>query len=77
MSKEDRQLNQIEIHLLTKMRSLPEFRKFADELLLELISCGKIEPRTEEEIGHICSVLYRGLERLDAEEDKETKQTLN
>lgn len=75
VKKENRQLNEIERHLLQKMRDLPEFRKFADELLLELIATSTIQPRSEQEINQICISLYEGLER--AEETAHSKHRLN
>lgn len=77
VSKEHRRLNDLEKHLLAKMRDLPSFRKFADELLLELIATSTILPRSNEEIDQICTELYKGLSDLDEQENNETKHTLN
>jgi hypothetical protein len=77
MSKEHRRLNDLEKHLLAKMRALPSFRKFADELLLELIATGTILPRSEDEINNMCQVLYEGLENSDDQESQNNKSRLN
>lgn len=74
MKKENRQLNELERHLLQRMKDLDSFRKFADELLLELIASGTVQPRTDDEINHICTILYQDLEMADAEESQSSKQ---
>lgn len=70
MSKETKKFNDQEIYVVTKMLQLELWRKYANELLLELIRDGKVD-RTDAEVTEMCANLAEALhESEEAEENR-------